>query len=180
MRTSLLCAGLVCLALPASSSAATPAMLPKVTRSLRAAEGHCATTAWRAPISGFVSARTSASDRSDWDLDLVDARSRTVLAASHGYGSHEVAQSWVTPGQRVLVRGCRRDGRAKRLGVSLQLVDVTPPKPGPTPSLVTVRMRDGGDVARMEKARLHGTAHIQGNRAAVVVAGSPPVAEART
>src|SRR4051812_10824703 len=180
MRTSLLCAGLVCLALPASSSAATPAMLPKVTRSLRAAEGHCATTAWRAPISGFVSARTSASDRSDWDLDLVDARSRTVLAASHGYGSHEVAQSWVTPGQRVLVRGCRRDGRAKRLGVSLQLVDVTPPEPGAGPSLVTVRMRDGGDVARMENAGLDVTENIQGNRADVVVAGAKQLDKLRT
>src|SRR3954465_3212141 len=139
MRTSLLCAGLACLALPASASAATPAMLPKVHRSLSAADGHCATTAWRAPISGFVSARTSASDRSDWDLALVEAPSRDVIAASHGYGSHEVAQSWVTPGQRVLVRGCRRDGRARRLGVTLQLVDVTASEAGPGAAEATLR-----------------------------------------
>src|SRR3954462_5040074 len=179
MRTSPPCAGVGCPALPASPSAATPAMLPKVNRSLRAADGHCATTAYRAPISGFVSARTSASDRSDWDLALVDARSRDVLAASHGYGSHEVAQTWVTPGQGGLVRGCRRDGRARRLGVTLQLVDVAPPKPGATPSLVTVRMRNGGDVARMEKAGLDVTENIQGNRADVVVAGAKQLARLR-
>src|SRR3954451_19079224 len=117
MRTSLLCAGLAALALPATSSAATPAMLPKVHRSLTAGEGHCASTAWRAPISGFLSVRGAASDRSDWDLDLIDARSRHTLGASHGFGSHEVAQTWVTPGDRLLVRGCRRDGRARRLAV---------------------------------------------------------------
>src|SRR4051794_9062070 len=176
MRTSLLCAGLVALALPATASAATPATLPKVHRSLGAADGHCATTAYRAPMSGFVSARTSASDRSDWDLDLVDARSRRTLAASHAYGSHEVAQTWVTPGQRVLIRGCRRDGRARRLGLTLQLVDVTPPKPGPAPSQVTVRFHDAGDIARMENAGLDVTENIQGNRADVVVAGAKQLA----
>ena len=78
------------------------------------------------------------------------------------------------------MRGCRRDGRARRLGVSLQLVDVTPPKPGAAPSLVTVRMRDGGDVARMERAGLDVTENIQGNRADVVVAGSQQLAKLRT
>ena len=62
-------------------------------RTLEASARGVDTVAYKAPMSGFVTVRTAASDRSDWDLDVVDAASGRKLAASHGFGSHEVAQT---------------------------------------------------------------------------------------
>src|SRR4051812_44861169 len=112
-RLALASAILISAAVPASSLAA-PAALPAVKRTAvakqtaqrdcqaRTARGRrgVATTTYRAPMAGFVTVRSAASDKSDWDLSLFDARSGRALGGSAGFGSHEVAQSWVSAGQR--------------------------------------------------------------------------------
>src|SRR5438093_1146410 len=55
-----------------------------------------AVTRWTAPMAGFVDVRAAGSDRGDWDLVVFDAASRRALATSESFGSHEVAQSWVS------------------------------------------------------------------------------------
>ena len=173
MRSSALAlasVGLVAIvAAPAGASAATPASLPAVKRVVTTADR---TATYTAPMSGFITVRSAASDRSDWDLDLLDARSGRKLSASHGFGSHEVAQAYVTAGQRLVARGVRRDGRARRLALSFKLFDVAPPKPDGTPSLVSVKYRNNADLARIDKAGVDLTHHIHGGRADVIVTGA--------
>ena len=145
--------GLSALALPSGASAGGGS-LPTVERGLvakrtlasdchararRGARG-IATTTWRAPMSGFVTVRLSGARRADWDLALFDAASRRRLASSEGFGSREVAQTWVTSGQRLLVQGCRKRGRARRARATaaIKFLDVAPPERS-TPSLVRVK-----------------------------------------
>ena len=160
---------LAAVALPGMASAKTPASLPTVNRAVTTADR---TATYTAPMSGFVSVRSAASDRTDWDLDLLDARSGRKLAASHGFGSHEVAQAYVTAGQRLIARGTRRDGRAKRLAVTFKLFDIAPPKSDGTPSLVSVKYGGNADLERIEKAGLDLTHHIHNGRADVIVTGA--------
>jgi hypothetical protein len=123
-------------------------------------------------MSGYVTVRTAAPDSSDWDLELRDAASRRTLARSQGFGSHEVAQAWVDAGQRVVVRGRHRSGSARRLRVSVQLVDLVRPKADGVPQLVSVKFRDNGDLRRIDEAGLDLTHHIHHGEADVIVSGA--------
>src|SRR4051794_25474209 len=98
-------AALAAAALAPSSVLAAPAALPAVKRTLTASQRSCAATTYRAPMSGFVSVRDDGTTSGDWDLTLVDRRSKTALASSKSFGSREVAQSFVSAGQRLSVRG---------------------------------------------------------------------------
>src|SRR5439155_7650583 len=97
-------------ALIPSSAFAAPAVLPPLERTLTAANHACATTSYRAPMAGFVSVRDDGTTRGDWDLALLDARSKRALATSKAFGSREVAQSFVSAGQRLTIKGCRVSG----------------------------------------------------------------------
>src|SRR5688500_17456016 len=127
-RLTLFAGVLVAMTATAAPALAAPAQLPPVKRTLEASLRGVDTMTYRAPMSGYVTVRTAASDRSDWDLDVRDAASGRKLAASHGFGSHEVAQTWVQAGQRVAVQARRRSGRARSLRTSVVLADVAPPK----------------------------------------------------
>src|SRR4051794_27331701 len=129
---------LACLiAVPAAD--ASTGVLPAVGRTLTASAttqrdcaAHATTgrgvarTTYRAPMAGFVSVRSAGSDRSDWDVALFDARSKRALAGSAGFGSHELAQTFVSSGQRVLVQGCRQKGGAPSLAVGIRFVGAKP------------------------------------------------------
>src|SRR3954463_8002187 len=97
-------------ALLPSTAVAPPPALPAVKRPLSAPSHGCATTSYRAPMAGFVSVRDDGTTRGDWDLALLDARSKRALATSKAFGSRELAQSFVTAGQRLTVKGCRVSG----------------------------------------------------------------------
>ena len=134
------------------------------------------TAVYRAPISGFLTVRTAAADTGDWDLDLADAATGEALASSHGFGSHEVAQAYVTAGQRIAARGTRLDGAARRLRVSFQLFDVPLPESDGTPQLVSVKYGNEENLERLEAAGLDVTHDIRGGQAAVIVTGGTQLA----
>jgi hypothetical protein len=171
-RTALLACVLAATAATAAPAIAAPAQLAPVKRALQAPVRGTDATTWRAPMSGFVTVRSAASDRSDWDLDVHDAASGRRLGASHGFGSHEVVQTWVQAGQRLVVQARRRSGSARTLRLAVRLVDVAPPEPDGRPQLVSVKFRDDEDLRRIEEAGLDLTHHIHHGEADVIVTGS--------
>src|SRR4051812_25636162 len=136
-------------ALPSTAAAATPTILPAVTRTLSAAGAvpracdtaprsgrGLASATYTAPIAGYVTTRLRAAS-GDWDLLLRDAGGRPV-AASQGFRSDEVEGVWVHAGDRLIAEGCRRSGRSSTARLSFYLADVAPPKAAPAPQLVRV------------------------------------------
>jgi len=129
-------------AAPVAAPAAPAPSLPVVERSLTADRGSCAATSYRAPIAGYVAVRLRAA-RGDWDLALRDVATRRTLAASKSFGAREVVQSWVSGGQRLSIRGCRRTGSASRAAVAIRLIAAKPPK-RVTPTLVRIKSPTAG------------------------------------
>ena len=126
-------------ALPTIARAMTVAKPVRQTCSRTAAGARgTAVSSYRAPESGYLSARLAGPDTSDWDLVLRDAYNR-ILATSESFGSHEVTQTWVHAGDRVAAQGCRRSGRASRVPLTFNLVAADLPTPGPAPSLLRVQ-----------------------------------------
>jgi hypothetical protein len=135
---------------PGTAVAATPTILPAVSRSLssRAAVARVcdaapqrgrglASTTYVAPMSGYVTARLRAAS-GDWDLLLRDGRTGRRIAASQGFRSDEVTGAWVHAGDRLVAEGCRRSGSSRSASVRFYLADVSLPKAGASPSLVRV------------------------------------------
>jgi hypothetical protein len=175
LRTCLLAAAGAAVLAPAAGAA--PVALPSVHRTLTAtscthgltAASRTARTSYLAPMSGFLTVRTVASDATDFDARLVDAASGRVLARSQSFGSHEVLQSWVTPAQRLRVEACRRSGRATALTVSLSLLDAVPPAPARShASIVDVQYKSNADLARLDAAGLDVTHTIRATHAEVL------------
>src|SRR5439155_17852580 len=150
---------LLAAALPSTAAAASPTILPAVTRTLSATAAvprtcdHApqtgrglATTTYSAPMSGYLTPRLRAAS-GDWDLLLRDGASGRRVAASQGFRSSEVAGAWVRAGDRLVAEGCRRAWRSARATVSLTLADVAAPKAGTAPELVRVY----GDPRKVER-----------------------------
>src|SRR3954464_9026776 len=108
-----------------TSALAAPAFLPTKTRTLSAPAGKCATTTFRAPMVGYAVVRDDGTTRGDWDLTVTDSRRRT-LAASHAFGSREVAQTFTTAGQTLTIRGCHVSGRDATFPVQIVFSDAKP------------------------------------------------------
>ena len=161
-------------AAPAGATTTAPAREPVVHDLVTK---HDRTATYAAPIAGFLTVRSAASDRSDWDLDLIDAATGRKLAASHGFGSHEVAQTYVTAGPAHPRPGQAPDGRARRLRRLLPALRrrrcrrATAP-----PSSSSVKYGDDEDLERIEAAGLDLTHDIHGGRAAVIVTGAEQLA----
>ena len=124
---------------------------------------------WRAPMTGFMSARMSAPRRTNWDLGLFDA-SGNRRAASLGFGSRELVQTWVKSGERLTIQACRRGGAARRGAVRISFADVKPPATEGTPQLVEVAYDSRDDLQRIEALGLDLTHHIHDGKADVIVA----------
>lgn len=117
-------------ALGAALAIAAPASagvthLPTVERALTAAS---ASTTYVAPMSGFVTVQLGAAG-GDWDLALRDARTGATLARSAAFGSQEVAQAWVTAGQRLVVAGTRTSGSPATARVAIDFANAAQPRP---------------------------------------------------
>src|SRR3954465_14709298 len=181
MHRSLALACLSLIAVPAAAQAASPATLPTLTKTLRApaaARHDRATTnaprgvtraRYVAPMSGFVTARLG-SARGDWDLIARDAASRHTLAASQGFGSTEVVQTWARAGQRIDFVACRRKGPDATAALRIAFVDVKPPSSSGTVSLVRLR-GDAVKIEHLDKTGLDVTHERGQNFADVLVAG---------
>lgn len=180
---------LVAVLAPASASAATGS-LPPVKKSLTAsaaADRTCsdrarsgargvAVSSYRAPMAGFISTRLSASDESDWDLALFDAASGDRVAASESFSSRELAQAWVTAGQKILIQGCLRKGSSRPAVVSTRFSDVQLPKVEGRSQLVNVKVAGAADVARLEARGLDVTHDVMAGEAEVIVHGAKQLA----
>ena len=186
MRIVISLFALIALLVPTAATAAGPGFLPPAKETLtagKAAKRACDARIfksgtrgvdrrrWRAPMSGYVTTRLTA-NRRDWDLAVFDARSRRLLTSSQGFSSREVAQTWVTGGQRLLVQGCRQRGRARRAQTSVQLFDVAPPAANAKPQLLEVSVGSQGDMVRLESLGVDVTHQVHGGKADVIVAGA--------
>src|SRR6478735_194137 len=170
----LVAAAVVAVALPAAaaeSASAAPTLLPGVSRTLAGPSGACAArSVYRAPMSGYLSARLSG--RGDWDLVLRDTASGRELSASRGFGGSEIGQAWVAAGQRVTAVGCRRAGASRTARLRLRLADVAPPKlPAGVPSLQRVQ-GSRAQLAALENLGFDVTENRRPGWADVVVAGT--------
>ena len=185
MRFPTVLLALPVLALPATADAA-PRFLPPVEKQLTAAtakERTCVAqlssarkrgidrTTYTAPMSGFVNVRLSGARRGDWDLAVFDARTKRRAGLLAGFSSNELAQTWVTSGQRLAIQGCRRSGRARAANLSVQLVDIARPKSTGTPQLLRVDVKNGADLQRLEGLGLDVTHQVHDGRADVIVYG---------
>lgn len=173
-------------ALAASASANPFATLPTVKRVLAvdsAAKRDCFNkivtgargvdaTSYTARMSGYVTVRLRGAGRGDWDLALFDRRTRRQVASSAGFGSAEVAQTWIGSGETLLIQACRRKGSGRRARVTIDFTDIEPPKLEGTPSLLRVPFDSGEDLQRLERLGVDVTHHIHDGKADVIVPNS--------
>ena len=78
---------------------------------------------YTAEASGLVRARLSGS-KGDWDVAVFDAGSGERVAASAAFRSNELAESFVTKGQRLVVQACRFAGGAGQATLTVQTLPV--------------------------------------------------------
>src|SRR5215218_3120503 len=141
--------------------------------SLRPGARGVAVSRWAAPASGFLDVRTTGSTRGDWDLVLFDSSTARPLTASEAFGSREVAQTWVSPGQRLTIQGCHRTGAATQLPLRLQFIQAERPDVPGKPSLVRVQISDSTDVARLSSNEPDTTEDVQDGHCTVHLTGAP-------
>src|SRR4051794_15995916 len=174
-------------ALAPSTALAAPGFLPPVKRTLTAASttgavchsglrtgAGIARATYRAPMSGFVTFRGSAT-RGNWDLAVFDATARKALTSSESFGSNEVAQTWVTSGQRLVIQGCREGGKPAAFNVAASFVNATPPK-AETPSLVRVHTSSQGILQRLDSLGFDVTHNVHRDSADVVAPSAAKLA----
>jgi hypothetical protein len=145
-------------------------LLAPAVRTLAPADGaRCATTTFRAPVTGMLDARLRGSG--DWDLVLRDTNANRV-AASRGFGGSELVQGWMRGGRTIVAEGCRRAGAGATARVTLRMVQAALPAL-PTGKLQLVRVTAGEpQLAALDRAGLDIT-HEQGRGwADVIVAGA--------
>ena len=147
-----------------------PRLLPPSVRTLAPADGaRCATTTFRASVTGMLDARLRGSG--DWDLVVRDTRGNAV-AASRGFGGREVVQRWVRGGRTLVAVGCRRAGAGARARLTLRMVRAALPSlPTGAVSLVRVSANDE-QLAALDRAGLDVTHERGRGFADVIVAGA--------
>ena len=126
---------------------------------------------YRAPMTGFMSARLRGPRRANWDLAVFDAAGNR-RAASLGFGRRELVQTWVTSGERMTLQTCRRDGKRRRGAMRISFADVQPPKPEGIPQLVSVAYDSSADLERLEATGVDLTHNIHNGEADVIVANA--------
>ena len=125
-------------------------------RSLSPAAG-TASRSLRAPSFGLLQARLAAA-RGDWDLAVLDARTGRTVAASTHFRARELAEGFVTRGQRLVVRACRRSGRATTAQVSVSFDAIRTGKRVPA-QLVSVRTPTRAAAEKLRRLGLDLTEH---------------------
>ena len=166
-----------------ASAAETVRFLPTVERTVKAksttsqwcdsplAGRGVARKTWRAPMTGFMSTRLRAPRRANWDLAVFDAAGNR-RAASLGFGSRELVQTWVESGEPMTLQACRRTGAGRRGTLRISFADVEPPDPKGTPQLVKVAYDSSDDLQRLEATGVDLTHDIHDGQAEVIVANA--------
>jgi hypothetical protein len=118
---------------------------------------------------GLVRARLQS--RGDWDVAVFDAKTKRVVAGSAAFRGNEVAEGFVSKGQRLLVQACRFAGRAStaRMSVSF-LAEPVSKQVGPT-QVVSVSTPTRADKRRLQTLGLDLTESGDANSIDVVIYG---------
>lgn len=171
------------LAAPALAVAA-PTNLPTVQRTATAASltsASCAATrasrgtdhiAYTAPAEGYLTVRTAGGAGSDWDLALLDATAKRTLVSSMGFGADELAQLWVTKGQRITAQACRRAGSSDTLQVRFNLLKSKISTDDRTVSVINVKYKSFAELDVLEAAGIDVTHKNGGGSADILVTGA--------
>lgn len=106
-----------------------------------------------AEVTGTVRARLAGDG--DWDLAVYDVDTKELVAGSAGFRTNELAEGFVTKGQRLMVQACRYAGSASSARLSVEVVEGPPllPVTGPLNELTT-SLVDVTAATRAAKARL--------------------------
>jgi hypothetical protein len=123
-------------------------------------------------MSGYISTRLASSEGSDWDLALFDKASGQRLASSEAFSSQELAQTWVTAGQQIVIQGCLRKGVAQPASVATRFSALEVPKVDGPSQLLSVKIGSGADITRMEALGLDVTHDVIAGEAEVIVHGT--------
>jgi hypothetical protein len=108
-----------------------------------------------ADVTGAVRARLAGAG--DWDLAVYDTATGEVVAGAAGFRTNELAEGFVTKGQRLTVQACRYAGSAPTTRLSVDVVEGPPllPVTGPLNQLTLVNV---ATPTRASKARLQALA----------------------
>ncbi|WP_130347037.1 M14 family zinc carboxypeptidase [Herbihabitans rhizosphaerae] len=123
-------------------------------------------------VDGLVQARLTPRDgEGDWDLAVFDRKTGKIVAGSSALRSKELAESFVTKGQELIVQGCRYDGRAGTVTLGVDFLALTPQgTPPQRAELVRVETGDQKGKQRLQTLDLDLTEKADATGVEVVLA----------
>src|SRR5215207_6206875 len=107
-----------------------------------------ASRAVEATTTGLVRVRLDGGG--DWDVAVFDMATRRAVAASSGFRSSELAEGYVSKGQKLLVQACRYAGTARSVNYGIGFVTVETTPVAGTTQLVEVRTADRAAKRRLQ------------------------------
>ena len=126
---------------------------------------------------GLLRARLKS--RGDWDLGVFDARTKRYVAGSAALRGNELAEGFVTKGQRLLVQACRFRGRADNARVSISFLAAAPATTSGPTQVVDVSTPTRADKERLQRLGLDLTEHGDADSIEVVLYGEADAAVLR-
>ena len=139
------------------------------TRDMRDARRAPATLRVTADATGLLQARLKS--RGDWDLAVFDAKTKRYVAGSAAFAGRELAEGFVTKGQRLIVQGCRFRGRAEHARGCPWRSSPTPARARGRTQVVEVSTPTRADKTRLQGLGLDLTESGDANSIDVVIAG---------
>ena len=123
--------------------------------------------------------RVRLKSRGDWDLGVFDAKTKRYVAGSAAFRGNELAEGFVTKGQRLLVQACRFRGRSSSARVSISFLAAPPAAASGTAQVVDVSTPTRADKERLQRLGLDLTEHGDADSIEVVLHGDADVAVLR-
>jgi Zinc carboxypeptidase len=115
----------------------------------------------------------------DWDVAVFDQATGRAVAGSSGFRSDELAEGFVTKGQKLVVQGCRYAGDAKTVNYGIGFVGVSTTPVAGTTQVVQVRTADRAAKRRLQALDLDLTEAATATTMEVVLHGQADVDKVR-
>ncbi len=115
----------------------------------------------------------------DWDVAVFDTATGRAVAASSGFRSSELAEGYVTKGQKLLVQACRYAGSARSVNYGVGFVGVEATPIAGTTQVVSVRTADRAAKRRLQALDLDLTEAATATTMEAVLHGDADVARLR-
>jgi hypothetical protein len=109
--------------------------------------------------------------RGDWDVGVFDAKTERYVAGSAAFRGRELAEGFVTKGQRLLVQACRFRGRASSARLSVTFLATPPANVSGPVQVVDVATPTRADKQRLQRLGLDLTESGDANSIEVVLYG---------